>query len=81
MVDTECRPDITVTVSHMRTVPAWSGRVGYCTKMGRVFFARHDLDWAAFVRNGIAASDLEATNDALALRVVAHARMEVENGR
>ncbi len=73
--------DITVTITHMRTVPAWRGRVGYCTKMGRVFFARHGLDWANFVREGIAASALEATGDALARRVVEHARLEVANGR
>ena len=81
MIDTEIAPDITVTITHMRTVPAWCSRVGYCAKMGRIFFARHGLDWSDFVRNGIAASALENTGDALALRVVEHARQEIANGR
>ncbi len=73
--------DIIVTVTHLRTVPAWSSRVGFCAKQARLFFARHGLDWAQFVREGIAASALENTGDALALRLVEHARREELGGQ
>lgn len=48
----------------------------YCASGARQFFARHGLDWAAFLRDGIAADRLRATGDAMALRVV-----EIAEGR
>lgn len=36
--------------------------VGVCPAV-RHWFARHDLDWRAFLRDGIAIEDLRATND------------------
>jgi hypothetical protein len=80
MPDQPPEADFIVTVTHLRTVPAWNSRVGFCAKMARSFFARHGLDWAQFVREGIAASALENTGDALALRVVEHARRDVLAG-
>lgn len=70
--------DVTVTVQHVYSVPAWNGVIGYCGRGARVWFARHGLDWGDFVRDGLPASVLEATGDALAQRVVDHARALAE---
>lgn len=71
--------DLIVTVNHLYSVRAWNGRRGYCARGARAWFARHGLDWTAFVRDGLPASVLEATGDALALTLVEHARKT--NGR
>lgn len=47
-----------------------------CSKGARTFFERHGLDWGRFLKEGIPASELEKTQDAMALQVV-----EVANGR
>jgi hypothetical protein len=48
-----------------------------CFQGARPWFRRHGLDWQAFVRTGIEAGRLEATGDALALRVTAEARRRI----
>lgn len=73
--------DPLVTVQDLYTVPAWNGEAGYCARGARAWCARHGLDWAAFVRDGLAASVLEATGDAMALALVAHARARAEMHR
>lgn len=45
-----------------------------CARGARAFFKRHGLDWSDFIRNGIDASVLEATGDAMALKVVDYAK-------
>lgn len=70
-----------VTVQHLHTVPTWTTRQGYCHGQARAFFKRHGLDWLSFLRNGIEADLLVATGDALALKLVEHARQEVAHGR
>ena len=70
-----------VTVAHLRSVPGYSPRPGFCLSQSRTWFKRQGLDWRGFVRNGIDAAALEATGAALALAVVAHARQEVAHGR
>lgn len=45
-----------------------------CFGGARQWFRRHGLDWQDFVANGIGAERLEATGDALAVRVIAIAR-------
>lgn len=60
-----------VTMAHIR-------RVHFCARGARAFFERYGLDWSAFLREGIPASQLEATGDALAARVCALAREEAE---
>jgi hypothetical protein len=76
--------DLVITTQHIYTVPAWSGDIGFCARGARAWFARHDLDWSDFVVNGIPASVLLATDDALAQQVVDHAlaeaSIEVNNG-
>lgn len=46
----------------------------YCAQGARRWMRRMGLDWAAFVRDGIEADALEATGDAMALKLVAHVR-------
>lgn len=45
-----------------------------CLPGAEAFLTRHGHDWRAFVREGIPARDLLATNDAIAARVVETAR-------
>lgn len=61
------KTDVTVTIDDVRAV-------GLCVNGTRVWFARHDLDFRAFLRHGCAADTLLATSDAMAQRVVEHAR-------
>lgn len=70
-----------VTVAHVRSVTGLSRRRGFCLSGARAWFSRHGLDWRDFVRHGIDAAVLEATGDALALTLVAHAREEIAHGR
>lgn len=75
-------PDVIVTMRHLRTIPGFSARAGFCARGGRAFFDRYGLDWGDFVRNGIPAAQLTATGDALALALVDHARKtEALNGQ
>lgn len=60
-----------ITIDHVRAV-------GLCVNGTRTWFARHDLDFRAFLRKGLDAETLLATNDAMALRVVEHARTRQE---
>ena len=59
--------NVTVTIGDVRAV-------GLCVNGTRVWFARHDLDFRAFLRDGYTADTLLATGDAMAVRVVEHAR-------
>ena len=59
--------NVTVTIDDVRAV-------GLCVNGTRVWFARHDLDFRAFLRDGCTADTMLATGDAMALRVVEHAR-------
>lgn len=73
---------VIVTSEHLRSVPGLSARAGYCIPKTREFFRRHGLDFRAFLIEGIPAEVLEATGDALAIRLAEHARaQEAKNGR
>ena len=50
----------------------------YCANGARRWAARIGLDWAAFVRDGIESEQLEATGDAMALKLVEHVRRKHE---
>jgi len=66
---------------HLYSVP-FHGRIGYCAAGARQWFAAHGLSWADFVNGGIAARQLQATGDPLALSLVEHAKeQELLNGR
>lgn len=45
-----------------------------CSRGARAFFQRHNLDWEAFLRVGLPAEQIEATGDAMAIRVAEVAR-------
>ncbi len=70
-----------VTLDHLRRVPAFGARPGFCAQGAREWFACYCLDWSAFVRDGIEAEVIEATGDALGLNLVAFARSEAEHGQ
>lgn len=72
----------TVTLTHLRTIPGYGSKPGFCTRAARPFFTRHGLDWYAFRHGGIPAEQLLATNDALAIALVEWAReCEANNGQ
>lgn len=74
--------DFLVTFDHMHSVPGWSERPGFCHRGGRELARRYGLDWRQIVLDGgVRASVLEATGDAMALHLVAHARSVVEAQR
>lgn len=58
---------VMVKMAHMREAK-------YCARGVRAFFARHGLDYPAFLREGIQAEKLEATGDAMVKAVVEVAR-------
>lgn len=66
--------DLIITVDDVYSVPSFSGRAGFCGRGARAWFAHHRLDWSAFVRDGISATKVLATGDAMGRRVVEHAR-------
>ena len=64
-----------VTMAHARAC-------GFCAKGVREFFAQHaELDLHTFCRDGLPASTLEATGDALALEAATLARQDADDGR
>jgi hypothetical protein len=48
----------------------------YCAPGLRTFCRRHGIDFRAFLREGIPASVVEQTGDAMAMRAAANARAE-----
>lgn len=45
-------------------------RAHHCSAGARTWFKHHGLDWSDFLKNGIPASKMLETNDALAKRLV-----------
>lgn len=45
-----------------------------CSRGARQFFDRHNLDWQQFRKDGLPAEVIEATGDAMAIKVVEVAR-------
>ena len=66
--------DVLVTIAHVRAA-------GLCVHGTRTWFARQGLDFRAFLAQGLPASSLLATGDAMALRVVEVARRVAEEPR
>lgn len=60
-------PLVLVRMEHIRAARMCSGGA-------RAFFEAHGLDWVAFLREGIDAQKLLATNDEMARQVVEVAR-------
>ena len=59
-----------ITIDHVRAV-------GLCVNGTRTWFARHDLDFRAFLRDGCDAEILLSTGDAMAVKVVDFARARI----
>lgn len=59
-----------ITLVHLRTIPGYGPKPGFCAGGARAFFARHGLDWETFRHHGLPAEAFEATGDALALALV-----------
>ena len=73
---------IIVTRAHMRTIPGYKQKSGYCGPVARKWFARHGFDWWDFVQHGIDAEKLLATGCPLAKALVDHAKqVEAKNVR
>lgn len=66
--------DLTVKTKHLFTIPYFNARPGFCRSKSREWAEAHGIDWRSFVRDGVPASVLTATDDALALRLVEWAR-------
>ena len=65
---------IVVHIHHVRAAKL-------CMSGARRWFESHGFSWVDFLTNGKSADELEATGDALALRVTAIARGESASGR
>jgi len=61
--------DPLVTLEHARAL-------GYCAKGMRAFAERHGLDWQTFRAEGLPATTMEATGDAMAVAAAQRARNE-----
>lgn len=64
---TDSLDGVTVRMVHIR-------RALMCSSGARAFFKRHDLDWDAFLKDGVEAQTLADTGDEMALQVVEVAR-------
>jgi len=45
-----------------------------CSRGARDFLKKHDFDWSDFLKNGVTPEQLEATGDAMAIKVAEVAR-------
>lgn len=67
---------VRVYMRHMR-----HPSIAYCVPGLRDFFRRHGLAFGRFAREGIPAEELEATGDAMAVKVAQFAREEAARGQ
>lgn len=71
-----------VTIRHLRSIPYFRPKPGFCLKKARVRFREHGLDFKAFVRDGIDETTLLATGDGMAEALVRWAHeSEGQNGQ
>lgn len=67
-----------VTMEHLRSIPGYGPKPGFCTRGARAFFIRYGLNWQQFRHEGLPAEDFLQTGDALALALVAWAKQSTE---
>lgn len=53
-------------------------KLQYCSKGARAFFEKHELSWSDFLTNGIPASELLKTGDAMATKAVEVASVKLK---
>jgi hypothetical protein len=51
--------------------------LGFCNRGMRQWCERIGVDWAGFLKNGIASEELRKTENAMAERVIEHAEREI----
>ena len=68
-------------MTEVQVFPRHARDAGLCISGAKTWIEEHGFNWRDFVRNGLPASVLVATNDDLAMRTVEAARKEAENGR
>ncbi len=51
----------------------------YCNSGVREFCKKHGIDYSLFIKNGINANELQATNDAMAVALIEHAKQREAN--
>ena len=61
------------TTAGVRVTIQDARELGFCVAGTRTFLERNGLDFKSFLKGGLDASELLATGDAMATRVVAHA--------
>jgi hypothetical protein len=66
-----------VKSEHLRTIPYFGARRGYCVAGARAWFAEHCLDFREFMRNGLPEETLLSTGDGMALALVKWAHESV----
>jgi hypothetical protein len=64
---------VIITMQHVRTTTGFSRRAGLCARGTRAWFAKYNLDYSDFLKNGIDEETLLATKDAFAVAVVEQA--------
>lgn len=70
-----------VTLEHLRSIPGYGVKPGFCSVKAREFFQLHNLDWYAFRHGGLPAEKFLATGDALAVALVEWAqKCEAQDG-
>lgn len=62
-----------ITMQHLRSVKGFTAKPGFCAHGVRAWFARHNMDYTDFLKNGVDEEVLLATNDPMALAVVEQA--------
>ena len=62
-----------ITLADVFNCPSFNGRRGFCARGARTWCRANGIDWARMVKTGIPASELAATGDAIALKVIAFA--------
>jgi hypothetical protein len=67
---------VKVEIRHLRSVPGFGPKPGFCVDGARAWCARHGIDWRAFKRDGIAIERIEGIDDAFAQAIVKHVRSE-----
>lgn len=70
-----------ITSAHLRSVPFYSARAGFCVSGAKAWFTRHNLDWHTFMRDGLPEETLLAVGDAFAQAIVKHAHQEAVHGQ
>ena len=59
-----------ITLTHLRTIPGYGKKPGFCANRARPFFQRHGLDWYTFRHEGLPEELFLATGDGLAKALV-----------